>query len=112
MEFLLDTALAVAQNFAHDEDAEQHLIALVTPEVQRSTDRYQFVNALVPGPEGVGVIKICLHEDKSIAWDTRHVSRQEVAKIAERERRVARMRAAFLTTVLRGLRGCGSSQRA
>jgi len=108
LEYLLDTALSVAERYARDNEADRYLAALVTPEVQCSPDRYRFVNALVSDSAGTGVVKICLRDDQEIAWDTRHMSRQDIAQIAEHEREVARRRAAFLTEVLRGLRGCGS----
>lgn len=107
MEFVLDTAIAVAEEYAHDENADLRLVALMTPAVQRSADeQYHFVNALVSSQEGAGIVKICLNKDKSIAWDTRNLSRHDVAKIAEQELEVAKTRLAFLGNVLRGLRGC------
>ena len=105
MEYVLDTALAVATEYAHDQEADQRLVALMTPEVQ-DAEQYQFVNALVQSQQGAGVVKICLDPDQGVAWDTRHLTRHDIAEIAERERRIAEARLTFLGNVLRGLRGC------
>jgi hypothetical protein len=107
MEFVLDAAIAVAEEYAHDDNADLRLVALMTPAVQRSADKqYHFVNAIVNSQEGAGIVKICLDTEQGVAWDTRNLSRHDVAAIAERELEVAKTRLAFLGNVLRGLRGC------
>jgi len=104
MDYLLDAAIDTAQQFAHDDDAERHLLAIITPEVREAPGDYKFVNALVPGPHGMGVVRLCLHNDGSVAWDARHIRPSEIARIAEDQLRAATERATFLGTVIAGLR--------
>jgi len=103
VEYLLDTAIATAEQYAHDEEAERHLFAIVTPEVREAPGDYKFVNALVPGPHGTSVIRLCLRSDGSVAWDARHLQPSEVARIAEDALRTATERAAFLALVIHGI---------
>lgn len=102
MEYLLDTAIAVAKDFAHDDEADHHLLALVTPDVRHSPE-YDFINAIVDGPHGAGVVRLCLRDDGSIAWDARHIRPSEIAQIAEAQLHIATRRANFLAQVVRNL---------
>jgi hypothetical protein len=103
LEYLLDAAIDTAQQFAHDEEAERHLLALISPEVCETPGEYKFINAIVASPQGAGVVRVCLHTDGSVAWDTRHMRPSEIAKLAEDQLRIATERAAFLTRVIRRL---------
>lgn len=108
MEYLLDTAIAVAKDFANDDEADQHLLALVAQDVRQSSE-YQFINAIVDGPYGIGVVRLCLRGDGSVAWDARHIRPSEIVQIAEAQLQAATERAAFLTRMVHSL---GSKNRA